>query len=74
MLSNEASSLVVAPESEEKKTEERLKEIVATFQNRQERNSKTIQAYNAGYSQYMIASTVGLSQQAVGKVIIAEKL
>ncbi len=70
---SKASSLVVAPLSENRKTVENLREIVGNFQNKQERNNRIIQAHKEGYSQQMIAKEVGLSQQAVGKIIKTKK-
>ena len=64
-----ASSLVVASESKEIKSKERLNELIGSYENKKERNEKIFQAYRAGYSQQMIAEVVGMSQQGVGKII-----
>ncbi len=69
-----ASSLVVATESQEKRTKEYLIGIIGKYNNKQERNEKMLQAYKAGYSQQMIAEVVGISQQGVGKIVKSKKL
>lgn len=68
------SSLVVAPETKEPKTKEQLREIIGNCQTKQERNEKILKAYEIGYSQQMIAEIVGISQQAIGKIIKTKKL
>jgi REP element-mobilizing transposase RayT len=64
-----ASTLVVAPETKEHKTKERLRAIIGTFENKKERNEKIFKAYEEGYSQHMIAEVIGISQQAIAKII-----
>jgi len=64
-----ASTLVVAPETKQKKTKERLKEILGEYGDKKERNEKIFQAYKEGYSQHMIAEVIGISQQAIAKII-----
>ena len=68
-----ASSLVIASDIQEPKTKEQLLEIVSKYKDKKERNEKIVQAYKEGFSQHMIAKEIGLSQQAVSK-IIKEKL
>ena len=69
-----SSSLVVAFDSKKPKTKERLADVIGNYQTKQERNEKILKAYKVGYSQQMIAEAIGISQQAVGKIIKSEKL
>ena len=71
---NKASALVIAADSVQKKTEEELVKIIGSYETKQERNERILHAYEEGFSQHMIAHVVGISQQAVGKIIKKEKL
>ena len=71
---NKASSLAIAADSVSVKTEEDLFDIIGKYETKQERNEKILEAYQEGFSQHMIAKVVGISQQAVGKIIKNKKL
>ena len=68
-----ASSLVEAPNIDDKPKIEELKKLFKNTQNLQERNKTIIQAIEKGYSQHMIAKVLGISQQAVFGVIKRSK-
>ena len=71
---NKASALIVASDSVQTKTEEELIKIIGSYETRQERNERILKAYEEGFSQHMIARVIGISQQAVGKIIKTKKL
>ena len=56
-----ASSLVEAPNIDNKPKIEELKKLFKNTQNIQERNKTIIQAIEKGYSQHMIAKVLGIS-------------
>jgi FixJ family two-component response regulator len=60
-----ASSLVEAPNIDNKPKIEELKKLFKNTQNLQERNKTILKAIEKGYSQHMIAKVLGISQQAV---------
>jgi DNA-directed RNA polymerase specialized sigma subunit len=64
-----ASSLVEAPNVDNKPNEEELKQIFQTITEKKERNVHILKAYEQGYPQHMIAKVLGVSQQAVFGVI-----
>ncbi len=68
-----ASSLVEAPNIDNKPKIEELKKLFKNTQNLQERNKTIIQAIEKGYSQHMIAKVLGISQQAVFGVVKRSK-
>ena len=51
------------------KDKERLIKFFEDTTNKQERNKKIIEAYKQGYSQYIIAKIIGISQPAVNKIV-----
>ena len=64
-----ASSLVEASDVEKKIDKEKLINLFDKITNNQERNKNILKAYKQGYSQYMIAKTIGISQPAVNAII-----
>ena len=64
-----ASSLVDAPDIEKKIDEEKLKKLFYKVTDKQTRNKHILEAYEQGYSQYVIAKIIGISQPAVNKII-----
>ena len=68
-----ASSLVEAPNVDNKPKIEDLKVLFKNTQNLQERNQTILQAIEKGYSQHMIAKVLGISQQAVFGVVKRRK-
>ena len=64
-----ASSLVEAPNIDQKPDIEKLTKIFTNNKDLKERNQKIVKAYEEGYSQHMIAKVLGVSQPAVYGVI-----
>ena len=64
-----ASSLIDAPDIEKKTDEEKLKKLFEGVAHKQTRNKYIVEAYKQGYSQYVIANIIGISQPAVNKII-----
>ena len=64
-----ASSLVEAPNIENRPDKKKLNTIFEKTKNIKERNSEIIKAYEEGYSQQMIADVLEITQQAVHGVI-----
>jgi len=64
-----ASSLVEAPNVDNKPKEEDLIMLFETIANKKDRNALILKAYEQDYSQHMIAKVLGVSQQAVFGVI-----
>lgn len=64
-----ASSLVDAPDINRKVNKEKLIKLFNGIENKQDRNRNILEAYTQGYSQYMIAKTIGISQPAVNGII-----
>jgi REP element-mobilizing transposase RayT len=64
-----ASNLVDAPNIDKKIYEEELIELFKGITDKKIRNNYIFEAYNEGYSQYMIAKTIGISQPAVNGII-----
>ena len=64
-----ASSLVEAPNVDNKPKEEDLLMLFETIANKKDRNALIVKSYEQGYSQHMIAKVLGVSQQAVFGVI-----
>lgn len=67
-----ASSLVNAPDIEKKIDKEKLFKLFEDIKNNHERNKNIFEAYKQGYSQYLIAEIIGISQPAVNKIIKRE--
>ena len=65
----QASSLVEASNIDKKPEIEKLKKIFKNVEDIKKRNKKIVQSYEKGYSQYMIAKVLGISQPAVSGVI-----
>ncbi|RXJ98961.1 hypothetical protein CRV02_12245 [Arcobacter sp. CECT 8989] len=64
-----ASSLVEAPDIEKKIDTEKLKKLFDEVTDNQTRNKYILESYEQGYSQYVIAKIIGISQLAVNKII-----
>ncbi|RXJ69315.1 hypothetical protein CRV08_04715 [Halarcobacter ebronensis] len=64
-----ASSLVAAPDINKKIDIEKLKKVFDGISDKKIRNKHIVEACNQGYSQYLIAKTIGISQPAVNKII-----
>ena len=64
-----ASSLVEAPNVDNKPKEEDLIQLFENITEIKERNKVILQAIETGYSQHMIAKVLGISQQAVYGVV-----
>ncbi len=64
-----ASTLVDAPNIDKKLDEEKLIKLFNGIADKQTRNKCILEAYNQGYSQYMIAKNIGISQPAVNGII-----
>ena len=64
-----ASNLVVTSVNEKVLSTQRLKEIFANILDNKDRNTKIFQAIREGYSQYTIASHLGISQPYVNKIV-----
>ena len=64
-----ASSLVEAPDIEKKVNREKLIKLFDGVTDNQTRNKYILEAYEQGYSQYVIAKIIGISQPAVNKII-----
>jgi len=64
-----ASSLVEAPNNDNKPKEEELMKLFAKITDRKERNENILQAYQQGYSQHMIAKVLELNQATVQRII-----
>lgn len=64
-----ASSLVEASDINCKLDEKILIESFKKTTNKNERNKKIVEAYNQGYSQYIIAKVIKISQPAVNRII-----
>jgi putative transposase len=64
-----ASSLVDAPDIEKKIDIEKLKKLFDEVTDNQTRNKYILKSYEQGYSQYVIAKIIGISQPAVNKII-----
>ena len=65
--------MVVISENEPKKTKKELIKIVTDYKDKRERDKKIVKAYSLGYSQQMIAEVIGISQQAVAKIVKRER-
>lgn len=70
---SKASSLVVISENKPKKTKKELIKIITDYKDKRERDKKIVKAYSLGYSQQMIAEVIGISQQAVAKIVKRER-
>jgi DNA-binding NarL/FixJ family response regulator len=68
-----ASSLVEAPNIDNKPKIEELKKLFKNTQNIQERNKTILKAIEKGYSYHMIAKVLRISQQAVFGVVKRSK-
>jgi len=64
-----ASSLVEAPNVENKPDIKKLEKMLANPKEMKERNKQIVKAYEQGYSQHSIAKVLGISQPAVNGVI-----
>ena len=64
-----ASSLVEAPNSDNKPDMEKLESMFRNISDIKERNKQILKAIEQGYSQHRIAKVLGISQQAVGSVV-----
>ncbi|NKQ40652.1 MAG: helix-turn-helix domain-containing protein, partial [Sulfurovum sp.] len=64
-----ASSLLEAPNVDNKPSVDDLKALLANKTNTQERNETIAKAYKQGYSQHMIAKVLGLNQATVQRII-----
>jgi len=64
-----AASLVEAPNTDKKPSEDKLRSILQKAKDKKERNTLIVQCYEQGYSQHMIAKVLGISQQAVYGII-----
>lgn len=64
-----ASSLIEAPNIDNKPDEETLRKILSKTQDKKERNTLILQSYREGYSQHMIAKVLGLNQATVQRII-----
>ena len=68
-----ASSLVEAPNVDNRPKIEACKKLFENINDIQERNKKILQAIEKGYSQHMIAKVLGISQPAVYGVVKRSK-
>ena len=64
-----ASSLLGAPNSDNKPKVEDLVEIFKDIDETKERNTAIVKAYKQGYSQHMIAKVLELNQATVQRII-----
>ncbi|QKF82388.1 transposase [Halarcobacter ebronensis] len=64
-----ASSLVDAPDINKEIDNEKLKKVFYGISDKKIRNRYIVEVYNQGYSQYLIAKTIGISQPAVNRII-----
>ncbi len=64
-----ASTLIEAPNTKKKPSEEVLKKFLADVTDKKERNKKILEAYMSGYSQHMIAKVLKLAQPTVNSII-----
>ena len=64
-----ASSLVEAPNSDNRPDMEKLESMFRNITDIKKRNKQILKAIEQGYSQHGIAKVLGLSQQAVGGVV-----
>ncbi|PHO11233.1 hypothetical protein CPG37_01970 [Malaciobacter canalis] len=64
-----ASSLVDAPDIDKKVNRGKLIKFFDGIKDKQTRNKYIVKAYEQGYSQYVIAKIIGISQPAVNKII-----
>ena len=64
-----ASALVEAPNSDRKPDINKLKNQLLKADDIQQRNEQIVKAYEKGYSQQMIATVLGITQQAVYAVV-----
>ena len=64
-----ASSLVEAPNVDNRSKIDDLKALLENKTNIQERNKTIVEAYKQGYSQHMIAKVLGLNQATVQRII-----
>ncbi|MCF6207108.1 MAG: transposase [Sulfurovum sp.] len=69
-----ASSLLAAPNIENKPDTARLKSMLRKAENKKERNRIIVEAYLNGYSQHMIAKVLDLNQATVQRIIVRTKL
>ena len=69
-----ASSLVEAPNVDNKPKEEDLVKIFKDVDDIKKRNTLMVKTYKQGYSQYMIAKVLGLNQATVQRIIKRTKL
>ena len=63
------SSLVAAPDINKKVDKEKLIKLLDGIENKQDRDKNILKAFNQGYSQYILAKTIGISQLAVNGII-----
>jgi len=68
-----ASSLVEAPNSDNKPNMQTLQKMFEDITDIKQRNQQILKAIEQGYSQYMIAKVLGISQQAVSGVVKRNK-
>ena len=64
-----ASSLIAAPNTDKKPSEEVLRGILEKAKDKRERNRLIVQCYKEDYSQHMMAKVLGISQQAVCGIV-----
>lgn len=64
-----ASSLVEAPNIDNKPDMQKLESMFKNITDIKERNRQILKAIEQGYSQHMVAKVLGISQQAVGGVV-----
>ncbi len=64
-----ASNLIEASNSNKKPDITKLKKMFENIEEKDTRNKKIVQAYDKGYSQYMIAKVLGLNQATVQRII-----
>ncbi len=67
-----ASNFIIKPKTEKKLDIKYLKKLLKNTKNKKERNKQINQAYKSGYSQYMIAKVLNLSQPTINKIIKRE--
>ena len=64
-----ASSLVEAPNSDRKPTEEDLRKLLQNIADIKARNKTIVKAYKEGYSQHMIAKVLGMAQSTINGIV-----
>ena len=68
-----ASNLVVTSVKEKVLTPQKLQKMFAKTDTNADRNKTILKAYNEGYSQHTIATSLGLSQPYINRIIKKEK-